>query len=112
VAAADAHINIQGPLVKRIQVALSIRVKSGLNTQDIANRVRSAVATVVNKTNIGQSIAFSDIIDGARAVVGVVSVTIIAPLYSVGHDQIKVQPYEKSFVLDLAQDVQVSFVGV
>jgi hypothetical protein len=112
VAAADAHINIQGPLVKRIQVGLSIRVKSGLNTQDIANRVRSAVATVVNKTAIGQSIAFSDIIDAARDVVGVVSVTIVAPLYSVAHDQIEIQPYEKPYVLDLAQDVQVSFLGV
>ncbi len=112
VAAADSHINIQGPLVKRIQVSLSIRVKSGLNTQDIGNRVRSAVATVVNKTPIGKSISFSDIIDAAREVTGVVSVTIIAPLYSVGHDQIAVQPYEKPFVIDLAQDVQVSFVGV
>jgi len=111
VAAADSHINIQGPLVKRIQVSVSIRIKSGLNTQDIANRVRSAIASVINKTPIGQSISFSDIVDAARAVTGVVSVTIVAPLYSVGHDQIKVQPYEKPYVLDLAQDVQVSFVG-
>jgi hypothetical protein len=97
--------------VKRIQVGLSIRVKSGLNTQDIANRVRSAVATVVNQTAIGQSIAFSDIIDAARDVVGVVSVTIVSPLYSVAHDQIEIQPYEKPYVLDLTQDVQVSFLG-
>lgn len=112
VAAADSHINIQGPLVKRIQVALSLRVKSGLNTQDIANRARSAVATVVNKTPIGGSISFSDIIDAVKPVVGVVSVTIVSPLYDVEHDQITVQPYEKPFVLDLTQDVQVSFVGV
>jgi hypothetical protein len=112
VAAADSQINIQGPLVKRIQVGLSIRVKTGLNTQDIANRVRSAVATVVNQTAIGKSISFSDIIDAAREVVGVVSVAIVSPLFSVEHDQIKVQPYEKPFVLDLAQDVQVSFLGV
>jgi hypothetical protein len=98
--------------VKRIQVGLSIRVKTGLNTQDIANRVRSAVATVVNQTAIGKSISFSDIIDAAREVVGVVSVAIVSPLFSVEHDQIKVQPYEKPFVLDLTQDVQVSFLGV
>lgn len=112
VAAADAHINIQGPLVKRIQIGVSIRVKTGLNTQDISNRVRSAIATVVNQTNIGTSISFSDIIDAAREVVGVVSVAIVSPLFSVESDQIKVQPYEKPYILDLQQDVQVSFLGV
>lgn len=112
VASADAHINIQGPLVKRIQVSLSIRVKSGLNTADIETRVQSAVATVINQTPIGKSIAFSDIVDAAAGVVGVVSVTIVAPTYNVAHDQIPVQPYEKPYVLSLTQDVQVSFLGV
>ena len=112
VAAADSHINIQGPLVKRIQIGVSIRVKTGLNTQDISNRVRSAIATVVNQTDIGTSISFSDIIDAAREVVGVVSVAIVSPLFSVESDQIQVQPYEKPYVLDLQQDVQVSFLGV
>lgn len=112
VASADAHINISGPLVKRIQVAVSVRVKSGLRTQDIENRVRSAIATVINKTPIGQSIAFSDIIDAARDVVGVTSVTIASPLFNVGNDQIQVQPYEKPFVLDLTEDIQVSFLGL
>jgi len=112
VAAADSHINIQGPLVKRIQVAVSVRVKTGLKTQDIENRVRSAVATVINKSPIGQAIAFSDIIDAARDVVGVTSVTIASPLFNVGHDQISVQPYEKPFVIDLVEDIQVSFLGL
>jgi hypothetical protein len=111
VAAADSHINIQGPLVKRIQVGVSVRVKTGLRTKDIENRVRSAVATVINQTPIGTSISFSDIIDAARAVVGVISVAIASPLFTVESDQIKVQPYEKPFVLDLSQDIQVSFIG-
>jgi uncharacterized phage protein gp47/JayE len=112
VASADAHINIQGPLVKRIQVALSIRVKSGLNTEDIQTRIQSAVATVINQTPIGTPIAFSDIIDAASQVVGVVSVTIVSPIYNVANDQIPVQPYEKPYVLNLTQDVQVSFLGL
>lgn len=112
VAAADAHINIQGPLVKRIQVSLAVRVKSGLNTDDIQTRVQSAVATVINQTPIGTSISFSDIIDAAAAVVGVVSVTIVAPAYDAAHDQIPVQPYEKPYALSLSQDVQVSFIGL
>lgn len=112
VASADAHINIEGPLVKRIQVSLSIRVKSGLNTDDIQTRVQSAVATVINQTPIGTPIPFSAIITAAEAVVGVVSVTIVSPIYNVANDQISVQPYEKPYVLNLTQDVQVSFLGL
>jgi hypothetical protein len=54
VAAAGATVNVLGPLVKRIQVTLSVRIRSGASTQDIAARVKSAVASVINKTGIGQ----------------------------------------------------------
>lgn len=111
VAAAGSQINIAGPLVKRISVALSLRTRSGVPNTDISNRVRSAVATVVNQTGIGQPVALSSIVAAAMRVVGVVAVTIVTPSYGVGNDLIVVQPFEKPLVLNLASDIQISFAG-
>lgn len=111
VAAAGAIINISGPLVKRVQVALSIRVKSGVKIEDVEDRIKSAVASVINKTGIGETIALSAIITAASKVTGVVAVTITSPTYTATNDIIPVQPNEKPQVLDLDADIQVSFVG-
>lgn len=111
VAAAGAQINVSGPLVKRIQVALSLRVKTGVTNSDIADRVRSAVATLINQTGIGVPIALSKIVAAAERVVGVVAVTVVSPTYNVGHDLIQIQPGEKPLVLDLDTDISISFSG-
>ncbi len=111
VAAAGAQININGPLVKRISLALSLRVRSGVANADIANRVRSAVATVINQTGIGKPIALSSIVAAATKVVGVIAVTVVSPSYGIGSDLIAVQPFEKPLVLNLTQDIQISFSG-
>lgn len=111
VAAAGAQIDISGPLVKRILIALQLRVRSGVTNSDIADRVRSAVATVINQTGIGQPIALSSIIAAAGRVVGVISVTIVSPAFGVGNDLISVQPFEKPLVLNLDQDIQIAFSG-
>jgi uncharacterized phage protein gp47/JayE len=111
VAAASARINIAGPLVKRVTLALALRIRSGVSNADVADRVRSAVATVINQTGIGQPIALSSIITAASKVVGVLSVTVVSPVYGVGNDLISVQPFEKPLVLNLDQDIKISFVG-
>jgi hypothetical protein len=111
VAAAGAQININSALVKRIQLSLALRVRSGVANSDIANRVRSAVATVINQTGIGKPISLSSIVSAAQRVVGVIAVTVLTPSYGVGSDLITVQPSEKPLVLNLNQDIQVSFTG-
>ncbi len=111
VAAGGAKINIQGPLVKRVFVSLSIRIRSGVPNSDVADRVRSAVATVINRTPIGTAIALSDIVAAAGQVRGVLSVAVISPTYGAGNDRIPVQPFEKPLVLNLDQDIQISFAG-
>jgi uncharacterized phage protein gp47/JayE len=110
VAAAGATVNIQGPLVKRIQVTLSLRTSGG-SRQDIEDRVRSSVAAVINKTGIGQPIALSDLTNAATKVGNVISAVMVSPLATAGNDIIPVQPYEKPMVLDVDQDVQITFVG-
>lgn len=111
VAAAGAAININGPLVRRISVSLSIRVKTGVSTADIRDKVKSAVATVINQTPVGQSVAFSDLISAAQDVNGVVAVAILSPSYSSTSDLISVQPQEKPLVISIDQDILVSLVG-
>lgn len=110
VAAAGATVNILGPLVKRIQIALSIRIRQG-DRNDIADKVRSAVAAVVNAAGIGGSIALSDIIAAARSVTGVIAVAMVKPTLTAATDTISVQAYEKPRVLNLDQDITISFVG-
>lgn len=109
--AAGARVNIQGPLVKRITCSLALRLKSGVSSTDIATRVRSAVASVINAVGVGEAVAISDIITAAGSVVGVVAVTVLSPVFTVGNDLISVQPFEKPLVLDLTQDISISLVS-
>lgn len=109
--AAGANVNIEGPLVHRVGVSLALRVRTGINTTDIKDQVRSAVASVVNSTGVGDPVAISDIISAAQSVNGVVSVTVLSPSFGPGTDLISIQPYEKPLVLSLDDDVLISFVG-
>jgi hypothetical protein len=111
VAAAGAQINIQGPLIRRIQLALNLRTKTGVTRSLITDRVRSAVAAAVNQIPLGQPVAISTIIKAATSVPGVVAVSVLSPLYTVGRDLIPVQPYEKPLILNLEQDIGITFSG-
>jgi len=109
--AAGASVNITGPLVHRIQVSLALRIRSGVSARDIKSAVRSAVAAYINGSGVGKQISLSEVVTAAQGVNGVVSVTILSPSYTAGTDLINVQPYEKPMVLNLDDDIQVSFVG-
>lgn len=110
-AAAGAVVLAQGAPVKRLKIALQLRVASGQATDDLADRVRSAVAAVVNQAGVGAPIALSDVVAAAGAVGGVVAVAVVAPTFSSTQDVIPVAPGEKPLVLDLRGDVAISFVG-
>lgn len=111
VVAAGAQVNISGPLVRRIQVGLAIRVRTGGTPDDVIDRVKSAVASAINSFDIGVSVPIASIVSAAWAVDGVAAVTILSPTYSSGNDLISVQANEKPRVLDLDQDILVSVVG-
>lgn len=111
VVAAGQNVNESGPLIKRIVLALGLRLLTGAVEKDVYEAVKSAVAAVVNQTGVGMSISISDIITAAGKVNGVLAVTMLSPVLSAGSDLISVQPFEKPLVLDL-DDVQCSRVGV
>ncbi len=105
------NINISGPLIKRITVSLAIRLRTGVSSADIIDRVKSSVASVINITPVGNSIAISDLVSAANSIDGVLAVTILSPEYDTGNDLIAVQASEKPRVLDIAQDILVSIVA-
>jgi uncharacterized phage protein gp47/JayE len=111
VASAGAKVNIEGALVKRVQLTISLRLKSGASRTEITDRVKSAIAAVVNKADVGESVSLSDIVTAAGKVGGVVTATMVNPLATASSDQIPVQPYERPRVLNVDQDVTVTFVG-
>lgn len=111
IASAGASYNINGPLVKRIQVSLAIRPITGVSVDSIRQSVQSAVASAVNKTLVGKSVAISELIKAAQSVNGVAAVSVSSPTYNVGQDQIAVQAYEKALVLDVEHDITISFIG-
>jgi hypothetical protein len=108
VAAAGAHIDVAAPLIRRVTVSVAIRVLPGV--VDVKTRVQSAVAKVVNGAPPAP-IAISDIVEAISGVYGVLSVVMLDPVPTPTADSIPVQPGEKAMILDIDNDVQVSFIG-
>lgn len=111
ISSAGASYNINGPLVKRIQIALTIRPMTGVSIDSVRESVQSAVAAAINKSFIGTPIPISEIVKAAQSVNGVNAVSVSSPTYNVGQDLIAVQPYEKALVLDIENDITVTFIG-
>ena len=111
IASAGASYNIAGPLVKRIQIALAIRPITGIAVDSIRTSIQSSVAAAINKTLVGQSVSISEVVKAAQSVNGVQAVSVSSPAYNVGNDLIPVQAYEKALVLDIENDITVSFIG-
>jgi hypothetical protein len=55
VGAAGAEIFIRGPLIRRIQVALAIRLNTGVPFAQTVQQVQSTVTALVNSNNLGQT---------------------------------------------------------
>jgi hypothetical protein len=110
-AAAGATINIAGPFVRRVQISLSVRINSYFASSDLSDRVKSAVATVINLAKIGQSISISDVVSAASMVPGVIAVAVLKPTYTSTNDTLPVNYNEKLMVLDINNDILVTFVG-
>ncbi len=110
-AASGASILESGPLVKRVKIALAVRVQSGLANDDMADRIRSTVASVVNSTPVSTGRAISDIVTAAGEVGGVIAVSVVKPNYTSTSDLIPASAGQKLLVLDLKADVTVYFIG-
>lgn len=116
VVASGSNLNIEGPLIKKVQISLGVRVISGTlanttATQAIVNTCKSAVATVINQSPVGLPIAISSIVEAVAQVGGVQAVSVLSPVYNESNDSIPVQPFEKALVINLDTDVLINVVG-
>jgi hypothetical protein len=111
VAAAGAEIFIKPPLFRRVQVAIDVRVETGIPFARIVEQVRTTIAALIEGNPIGRSIAISDIISEVNSVPGVRAVAITSPLYNALNDTIKINPSEKAKVIDPVVDISVSQIG-
>jgi hypothetical protein len=110
-AAAGATINIAGPFIRKVQLSLSVRINSAFTSSDLSDRVKSAVATVINFAKIGESVSISSLVAAAGMVPGVVAVAVLKPTYTSVNDTLPVNSNEKLMVLDINNDILVTFVG-
>jgi hypothetical protein len=111
VSAAGAEIFIREPLVKRITISISIRVRTGVPFTRVAEQVRNAVSALINSNDVGEPIAISTIVASVDSIPGVRAVAIDSPQYDSANDVISVQPNEKTIVIDSVSDVIVAQIG-
>ncbi len=110
VKATSAYIDIRPPLPKRIKISVGVRLKTGVIFNQVENTIKSAIASVVNATIIGQSIALSDIITAITSVDGVAAASIIFPTFNSSNDVIEVNFQEKPLIVS-QEDINVSLLG-
>lgn len=110
VAAAGTTIDTAGPLVKRISLSIALRLKTG-NKEDTINRVKSAVASLINGSVAGISIPIGKIVGVVNDIDGVMSSSMISPTYNSTNDLILIQANEKPKILDIDQDISISIIG-
>lgn len=111
VGAAGAVIFTRGPLSRRIQVSLDIRLNTGVPFVTTAQTVRTVVSALISSNPIGQPIAISAIVAVVSAISGVRAVAVSSPLYDANDDLIFIAPSEKAFIVDPTLDISVSQIG-
>lgn len=107
VGAAGAEIFVREPLIRRIQVAIDVRVSTGVPFAQTADQVRTSVSSLINSNDVGQPIAISAIVSVVNSIPGVRAVAISSPQYDSTHDTIFVAPSEKALILDPTLDISV-----
>lgn len=100
VIAAGASVAISAPVIRPTTVAFALRLRTGASTTEVFEGVRSAVATAVNASKVGESIPLSKLVALASAVGGVLSVVVTAPTYTSGADTLVAQAFEKLWIQD------------
>jgi hypothetical protein len=106
--AAGTNVDIKPALVKRITVALAVRLKSGVPFIELRDRIKASVAGYVNSLGVGDQVSLSSIVDAAGKINGVTSVVITSPTYDVTQDQIFVGSDMRAAVVNPTNDVVVA----
>lgn len=98
-----ASILIDGPIIKSLKLGFNVKIIGNPNA-DMADKIKSAIAGVINSNPQGTDIAISDLTTAGGAIDNVIS---IQALYN--SDTIKVSPSEKTKILNL-NDISIIFM--
>jgi hypothetical protein len=99
-----ASVLMDGPVLKRIRAAFAVRI-NGNPSKDLADRIKSMIAGVINSSPHGLNISVSALTAASDTVDGVISTTGINLF-----DQIIVNSRERAVVLNL-DDISIVFKG-
>lgn len=94
VRAAGTAIEVSAPLIKSIEIALTIESKDGVSLNSIKNPVKSAITAYINALGVGKEVVISEIIKHVQDVPGVKSVQIDSTLPIANEGVIKVGSFE------------------
>lgn len=111
VGAAGAEIFVQEPLTRRIQIAVEVRLLTGVPFTQIVEQVRTSISSLINSNPIGSPIAISSIVSVVNSISGVRAMSISSPQYDSTHDLIFIAPSEKARIIDPNVDISVSQTG-
>jgi hypothetical protein len=109
--AAGTDIDIKAAIIRRVTLAISIRVRTGIPFSEVREAVKAAAAGYVNNLGTGDQVALSKVVEAVSKVNGVASVVITFPTYNSVEDQIPISPQEKALIIDPTNDVTVSILG-
>ena len=111
VRAAGTDIDIQPPLIRRVQMALNVRVKTGIPFSEIIDAVKSTASGYINGLGIGQSVSLSEMIANIQTVDGVIAIVVTTTNPTSDNGLIKVLPEEVAKIIDPDIDVVVNIVS-
>ena len=93
--AVGSLIEVLPPLPRRVQVAIAVTTKDGVNLSEISNEITSAIINYVSSLGVGTDVIMSDIIVRVMNISGVAAVTFITPVPS--QERITIASDEKAF---------------
>jgi uncharacterized phage protein gp47/JayE len=94
VRAAGTSIEILAPLIKSIQIGLSIESSDGISLNTIKNPIKSAITAYINSLGVGKEVVISQVVKHIQEVPGVKSVQITSTFPIANEGVIKVGSFE------------------
>lgn len=94
--AVGATIETLPPLIKRINLSITVATREGVNVTEITNDIKSTIIQYVNSLGVSQDVILSDIIVRVKGVDGVEAVTFLSPAPS--EERIPILDNEKAFI--------------
>jgi hypothetical protein len=94
VRAAGTSIEVLAPLIKSIQIGISVESSDGISLNTIKNPIKSAITAYINALGVGKEVVISQVIKHIQEVPGVKSVQITSTLPIANEGVIKVGSFE------------------